>query len=401
MPKAQITIVAIMLLVACLTGFSSDIYIPSFFNIALSFDSSVETVQRTMSIFMFAVALSQLIYGPASEIWGRRIPLITGLVIVFIGSILCFYSSNIDLLLAGRFIQGFGAGACACLWRSIFRDSFDSTQMSKFGGYLGIIMVLVVSTSPALGGYLDAYFGWRAAFFAIIAYALITLLAVVFFLNETSIHYTKDRMKLSFFKDAFSQLLSSPIFMGYSLCVSLTYGAFFSWFVMGPLIFIRDMGGTSTAFGLMNLFVGSIAMILGGLFNGKMVTKLGKNFMLRCGWGLIFLAGMFIICLSIAKIAEPIYFVIAIFTFLFGVTLIWPNTFAEAFAPFGHIAGCAATLYSCFQLGGGALISWLCSFIKADSALVLALIFILVSVTTLSIFEFGIRKYSPRQKHMS
>ena len=189
-----------MILGACLTGFTSDIYTPSFSKMGEELNVPIDQIQRTMTIFMLGVSISQLIYGLRSEIVGRRTPLITGLIIMLIGNITCLYASNIAILLIGRFIQGSGAGACASLWRSIFRDTFNNTQIAKYSDYLGILMVFIVAGSPALSGYLEEYFNWRASFLVITIYPLITLLLAGFLFKETSIHHHKDRFNISFFK---------------------------------------------------------------------------------------------------------------------------------------------------------------------------------------------------------
>lgn len=383
----HLKILSIMILVACLTGFTSDIYTPSFLKMAEELNAPLDQIQRTMTIFMLGVSISQLIYGPWSEIVGRRMPLLTGLIIMLIGSITCLYATNITVLLTGRFIQGTGAGACSSLWRSIFRDTFNSTQIAKYGGYLGTIMVFIVAGAPALGGYLEEYFRWQASFLAITVYSLTTLLLAGFLFKETSLHHHKDRFNISFFKDAFKQLLTSPIFMGYGFCVFLTYGAFFSWFVMGSILLINNLGVAPATFGLINLFLGGLAMAIGGFFNGKMVGHFGHYSMLRLGWSIIFSAGIFMMIWSFLYGQTLFSILFCIFIFLFGTTLIWPNSFAGAFAPFGTIAGCAGTLYSFMQLGGGVSISWISSFLPTDNPYSLPIIFILTSITAWVIFE--------------
>lgn len=383
----RLKLLCIMLLVACLTGFASDIYTPSFSKMSQDFSAPIYRIQSSMIFFMLGVSISQLIYGPLSEIIGRRIPLTIGLLIMLIGNITCLYASDIDRLLIGRFIQGTGAGACACLWRSIFRDSFNSIEISKYGGYLGIIMVFIVAASPALGGYLESWCGWRASFLAITIYSLLTLLLVWFLLQETSTSHHKDRLNIYFFATAFGQLLSSPVFMGYAFCTFLTYGAFFSWFILGSVLLIDNVGVTAPTFGLINLFLGGTSMAMAGFFNGKMVTRLGTTSMLRLGWGLMFLSGLMLTLSSYLYGHTLIPIMVSIFVFLFGTTLIWPNTFAGAFAPFGTIAGCAGSLYSFIQLSGGVAVGWFSSFLSTENSYSLSIVFIFSSISAWTIFE--------------
>ena len=119
-----------LLLAVCLTQFAVDIYASAIIAIATDFNVDVTMVQWSMSIYMFGVATSQLVYGPVSEGVGRKKPLLFGLGIMLIGCLICLSAQYIDVLIAGRFVQGAGAGACAALWRSIFRDSFKGEELS-------------------------------------------------------------------------------------------------------------------------------------------------------------------------------------------------------------------------------------------------------------------------------
>lgn len=395
---ALFSLLSSMLLVASLTGITSDIYTPAFLAIKHDLSTSIDQVQRSMAIFMMGVSFSQLVYGPISEGIGRRLPLLIGLSIMFIGSIVCVLSSTINFLLLGRLIQGIGAGACACLWRSIFRDSFDSTQMAKYGAYLGITMTFVVAGTPAVGGYLQEFFGWRSIFLFLIVYSLITFLIVFFLLKETSRHYHKNQLHFSFIKYACRLLLLSPTFMGYTLCTFLTYGAFFSWFVVGPVLLIDTIGMNPVTFGWMNLILGGVSMVIAGIFNGKMIGRLGKNYMLRLGWGIVFFSGLLMLFLKILNGLTVFSLIFPIFIFFFGVTLIWPNAFSGAFAPFGKVAGYAGAFYSFMQIGGGALIGWLSSFFPTSSQCPLAFLFLFVSTVAWIIFEKIVIKDSLNQE---
>src|SRR5262245_49447650 len=119
------TLLIIILLIACMGQVASDIYTPSFVAIADSLHIRLIEVQLSMSIYMLGLALSQLVYGPLSEAFGRRLPLLAGLMILCLGGLICLFSFSIDQLILGRLIQGLGAGACIVLWRSIFKDVYS------------------------------------------------------------------------------------------------------------------------------------------------------------------------------------------------------------------------------------------------------------------------------------
>lgn len=377
----------IVLLVGFFSGIASDIYIPSLPAIADDLKTNIEKVGWTLAIFMLGLSISQLIYGPISEGIGRKYPLIIGLFIVITGSSICFYASSIQTLIFGRFVQGLGAGAGASLWRSIFRDSFEGAQLAKYGGYLSILVAFIVPAAPTLGGYLQTYFGWRSSFLFLILYALIDLLVIIFLFKETNIHYHKEKLSITFFTHACRQLLSSRIFMGYTLCTFISYGAFFSWFTTSPVLLIKLVGISPIEFGWITLLGGGGTMLLAGFANGKMVVKYGTHFMLRMGWAFMFMAGSLMMVLKFIYGINAVVIVVPMILFYFGSTLIWPSIFAGAFAPFGKIAGYPGSLYSFFQLGGGAAISAIVSYLPETNQIPLASIFMICSVLPWIIFE--------------
>ncbi|MBX3708921.1 MAG: multidrug effflux MFS transporter [Gammaproteobacteria bacterium] len=341
----------VIILAVCLTQVAADIYAPSLPAIADSLSAPIHLVQWSMAIYMLGVALSQLIYGPLSEGIGRKGPILIGLGIMIIGSGMCLLANNIDLLIAGRFVQGCGAGACAALWRSIFRDVFSGEELAKYGSYLVVFVMFIVPAAPALGGYLQEYFGWRASFVFMCFYTVIALLSILYGFKETSTHHHPERLKLSYVTSTFYQLLKSPIFMGVTLCTFLSYGAFFSWFTAGPVLLIDRAGLTPVEFGWITLLGGGSAYALAGWLNGKWVTRLGMSNMMRIGFSIMFVSGIMMLLGKLIFGVTATVIVAPILLFYFGSTFIWPNAFAIAFTPFGKIAGYAGALYGFMQTG--------------------------------------------------
>lgn len=387
----------IVLFTGCLTQFASDIYAPSLPAIADDFQTNVDLTQWSMAIYLLGVATTQLIYGPLSEGIGRKGPLIAGLSIMLLGSLICFLATDIHMLIWGRFIQGCGAGAAATLWRSIFRDVFSGEELSKFGSYMVILFTFIVPAAPALGGILQESFGWRSIFTFMLIYTAGALLFVVFKYKETNLHRHTERLKLAYITKTYSQMLTNPIFMGTTICTFLTYGAFFSWFVVGPVLLIKHLGVDPMTFGLFSLFVGVPTYSLAGWINAKFVKKAGIPFMLRLGWGisifaaLLMLVGSFIFGLNIWVIFIPILL------FYFGTTFIWPNVFATAFTPFGKIAGYAGALYGFMQISGGSVLGGIMSFLPNDNQFHLGLTMLLAPLISLLIYECVVLKHEKKR----
>jgi DHA1 family bicyclomycin/chloramphenicol resistance-like MFS transporter/DHA1 family 2-module integral membrane pump EmrD-like MFS transporter len=360
--------------------------------IAKTLNASIDLAQWSMAIYMLGVAISILAYGPISEGFGRKSPISVGLCIMLVGSAMCLFASDIDVLIWGRFVQGCGAGACAGLWRSIFRDVFTGEELAKYGSYLVVFIMFIVPAAPALGGYLQTYFGWRANFIFMGIYTLAALVSILLGFKETSKHHHMERLKLTYIGSTYLELLKSRVFMGVTLCTFLSYGAAFAWFVAGPVLLIKVVGITPIAFGWITFIGGGSAYALAGWINGKLVTRFGMPAMLRFGWstmilaGLCMLAGKWIYGMTAWSIAAPAIL------FYFGSTFIWPNAFATAFTPFGKIAGYAGALYGFMQIGGAAVMGGLMSYLPDDTQVPLGLVMLLASFFSWMLYEIVVPK---------
>lgn len=376
-----------ILIIGCLAQITSDIYAPSLPAIAIDLQTKINYSQMSMAIYMYGMAISLLFYGPLSEGLGRKKPLLIGLMIMSIGTLICLFSPNIHTLILGRFIQGCGAGTCSALWRSIFRDVYTGTELAKYGSFLGIFITFIVPAAPTLGGYLQQFSGWRASFVFILVYIIITMSLIRFCFKETNLNHHRDKLKLNFIFDSFKQLLVSKVFMGYTLCVFICYGAFFAWFTTGPVLLIHNLGISPVLFGWLTLFGGGIATFSASFLNGRLVGRFGTEFMLRAGWLIMFIAGALMLILKLLFGMNLFIIFLPMIVFYFGVTFIWPNTFANAFAPFGKIAGYAGALYSFIQISGAAVIGTFMSHLPTNNQIPLGLVFLISPILAWLIFE--------------
>jgi Bcr/CflA subfamily drug resistance transporter len=382
----------LILLIGCTAQIASDIYAPSLPAIAVDLHTSITHVQFSMAIYMLGLAISQLFYGPLSEGLGRRTPLIAGLSILLFGNLVSVFAPTITILIIGRLIQGCGAGACSALWRSIFRDTFEGDQLAKYGAYFSIFVTIIVPATPALGGYLQEYFNWRASFIFLACYSLITITMVIIGLQETNLHHHIEKLKTRFIIRSFQHILSSPIFMGYTCCTFLCYGAFFAWFTAGPILLIHHIGISPVEFGWITLLAGGITTALGGWVNGRLVTRLGTHFMLRIGFIIMLIAGIIMLLCKFIFGMTTFAIVAPMVLFYFGVTFIWPSAFAGAFTPFGKMAGYAGALYGFMQISGAAVIGTIISYLPHENQIPLALVFICTAILAWCVFEKVVRK---------
>ena len=376
----------IIIFVATLTQVATDIYTPSIPAIASHFESTLGYVQLTMSFFLAGLAIFNLIYGPLSEGIGRRLTLVIGILIALCGTLLCIYADSINLLLVGRFIQGAGLAACTALWRSIFRDLYDTKAMAKISGYLvaGITVSLILS--PLIGGFIQQYIGWRANFIVLLVWMLIVLLVLVLLFKESSLHHGAHRLNLRFLVGSYVEILSNRSFVTFSLMSFLCYGALLSWLTAGPVILIRGVGIPPSIFGILMIITG-ITTGVSGIIGGKITHKFQLISIVMMGLGLIVFAGVFLIIAYYMIGLNLIAIMVSALLFIIGSTFVFMNCFALGFKDVGHIAGYAGSLYACIQMLGGVCFTAVLGNLSTYSPVPMGLMFIGCGILSFLVYK--------------
>ena len=367
-----------LIFIAALTRLATDIYLPSLPSIARDFGVSMDQVQMTIAVFMIALTLTQLFWGPFSDKFGRKKTLFIGLIISMLGSLICIFANNIEWLNFGRLIQGIGCGAAAGLFRAILRDMYTGRQLASIGSYFSNFLVFVLMLAPMLGGFIEKNYSWHLSFAFLIIWCFLSLFWSVLLLKRL-----KEKKKLItwrlisvFSKVEFLWAAASAIF---KLCwyVCLDY------FLLSSLV--DQLGMNPQSFGFWSGLTGS-GLMVGAFLNGSLVKKLGSKAMLYAGWFLIISSGAFLLATSFLESNLIPMILISAFVFFLGSAFIYTNTNALAFSPFGDIAGTASGIYAFIQLAGGAAMSSFIASIGAESPIFLGLCFLISGLSSAIIF---------------
>ncbi len=378
----------IILLLACSTQIASDIYTPSLITIAHQLvGANLELAQSSVFIFLVGVSISQLIAGPVSERVGRKKPMLMGLIIMAVGSIMAMSATHMSQLILARLIQGLGAGALAALWRAVFRDSMSGEMLAKYSSFISIFMIVALSAAPALGGYFESI-SWRCSFLFMLLYGLMCLMVLKFAYQEERVSSPKASLKLSVVLQTYGRLLKSRLFMGITCCTFLTYGAVFAWVVVAPALLMHELNVSAVRFGWIMAFMGAVAYGLAAFCNGVYVKRLGMPSLMRLGWGLAACSACLLLLTHFFWGLSVVGLMVPIFIFYFATTLIWSNAFSTAFTPFGDIAGYAGSLYGFMQLIGGAIMGALVTHVSKPSQLTLAAIILIAAVLAFGLYQF-------------
>lgn len=329
-----------------------NVFLPSLPGMARYFAVDYDVVQLALSLYLVAMALLQLILGPASDRYGRRPVLLTSLVIFLVATLAAIQSPNIHVLLACRIMQAFAAAGIV-LSRAIVRDTVDAEDAASRIGYITMGMSVTPMIAPFIGGYLEEIYGWKASFWLTFVFGLLALVVVYRDLAETN----RNR-SASFGRQfrAYPELIASPRFWGYTLTAMFASGAFFAFLGGGPYVSTEMLKLTPSQYGFYFGLI-SIGYMLGNFISGRFSRQWGMNRMMMTGniFATIGLSVSLLLFLGGSMHALALFGPAAFVGIGNGMTLPSANAGIVSVRP--HLAGSASGLGGALTLGGGAVLA--------------------------------------------
>ncbi|QIZ76040.1 purine nucleoside transporter PunC [Ferrimonas lipolytica] len=274
MPQ-KITIVELIYLsgLSMLGFIATDMYLPVFKQMEAFYLTGAESIALSLSVFLAGMAGGQLLWGMASDRFGRRQTLLIGLAVYTLASIGLWFSSEIWQLLSLRFLQAIGVCAPAVIWQALVIDRYDSKKAQQIFATIMPLVALSPALAPQIGVGLASMFGWKSIFAALSVIGAV-LLTITYRLPNTP----KIKNERAVFNDI-TTLLSSRVFMGNVIMFGAASAAFFAFLTGMPEIMHR-LGYAETEIGL--AFVPqTIAFMLGGYIGKKWVNRHGDKGLLR------------------------------------------------------------------------------------------------------------------------
>ncbi|MEO0774697.1 MAG: multidrug effflux MFS transporter [Pseudomonadota bacterium] len=347
-PPHIITLIAL----ASVSGIALNIFLPSLPNMTAYFDTEYGVMQMAVAFYLAMNAVLQLIIGPISDRYGRRPVLLWGLVIFLLATLGCIWATNVWVFLAFRMLQA-AVVVTMALARATIRDMVPEREAASMIGYVTMGMAVAPMVGPAIGGALDAAFGWQASF-----WALFIIGAVVLALTWADQGETAPRRPGGFaqqMRDS-PELFRSPRFWGYAASLGLSSGAFFAYLGGGPYVGDQVFGMDPATFGI---YFGAPAVgyFIGNFISGRYSILVGVNRMVLTG-SIICAAGITLnMVLFAVGSGSPLTFFGLMSLMGLGNGLVIPNATAGALSVRPHLAGTASGLSGALMIGLGAALS--------------------------------------------
>lgn len=355
-----------LIVVAAVSPLGINLYLPSMPGMSASLGVDYAAIQFTLSVYLAAVALGQLIIGPVSDRYGRRPVLLGGLVLFVVGSVICMVAPNISVLNAGRVIQALGGCAGITLSRAIVRDMYDRTKAASMIAYVTMGMAVAPMIAPTIGGLLEALQGWRTSFAFLAVFGLGTLVIVHVLLHETN-PWKGQTTSASELLSGYRKLVAIPAFWGFALTAGLTSASFFAFVGGAAYVVINLMGRTPVEYGMYFGLV-SVGYMAGNFCSGRFVGKLGPQRMIWLGALLSLVSVVLMAVLYALDDMQPAFIFVPTTLLGMGNGLVLPNCIAGAVSVKPEMAGAASGLAGSMQIGFGAIVAPLVGALVSTSA---------------------------------
>lgn len=333
---------------------STDLYLPTLPGIASDFQATAAGVQWTLSAFIAAFGIWQLVVGPVSDRFGRRPIILAGAGTYALASALCAAAPSLGILILGRVLQAIGACTCLVGARGMVRDLFRPAAGARLLASAAGLMSLAPLIGPTVGARLYEAYGWRSSFIAVTVFALAMLGATALTLRETHLRPDPRALSLRPMLRTYAAVLRSPAFRAYTLAATATYAGLFAFISGSSFVLIRVLGFSTTQFALS--FSTMVAGYLVGTLICRRLVHRGLQHVIQAGALLQFAAGATLAAAALAGWHVTAAIVVPMFAFGVSHGLVQAPAQAGAVAPFRHAAGAAAALLGFLMMGCAAAV---------------------------------------------
>ncbi|RAR85628.1 DHA1 family bicyclomycin/chloramphenicol resistance-like MFS transporter [Paracidovorax anthurii] len=341
-------------LLSAIGPFAIDMYLPALPEIGRGLGAQVGAVQWSLTVFFVSLGAGQLLYGPVSDRVGRKPPLFFGLGLFTLASVGCALATNIETLLALRFLQGLGAAAGMVVPRAVVRDLHTGHEAARLMSLLMLVFSVSPLLAPLAGSGVIALAGWRGVFWVVAGAALAGLVLVRSALPETLPPSDRARGHLADVLRAYAQLLRDGHYLGLVFIGGCAMSGFFVYLAGSPFVLINHYGFTPTQYSLAFSF-NAAAFFAMAQFNGVLSKRFGlapivKVAATASGLVMAVLLAYYLAGGDRLAVLIGLYFMASA---LMGLVI--PTTSVLALEEHGAIAGTASALMGTLQMLAGAV----------------------------------------------
>lgn len=334
------------------TSLSTDIYLPAMPVMAKDLHGDAEL---TITGFLIGFCIAQLIWGPVSDHFGRRLPLFAGMVLFIVGSVGCALSENIGQIVFWRVFQALGACTGPMLGRAMIRDLFSRTRAAQMLSTLMIIMAIAPIAGPLLGGQMIKITSWHSIFWLLTAIGTLMLISLIW-LPETLPEEKREKASLAGAFRNYYTLLSNAQYMRFTLCLTFYYIAAYAFITGSPFVYISYFGVDPQHYGWL-FAVNIVGLMAVSVVNRRLVHRYPLETLLKCAVTVAALAALVLALGVRMHTGGVVLIVVTVFIFFSMNGVIAATSAAAALDAVPNVAGSASALMGSLQYGSGIISS--------------------------------------------
>ena len=356
LPVSRTHGLGLTLLLSLLLGFASistDLYLPALPAMGRSLGAAQGTLELTVSGYLLGFAIGQLFWGPLSDRFGRKRPLLVGVAIFVLGAAGCALATGAMQLIGWRIVQALGASAAVVLARAMVRDLFHRDEAARKLSTLMMIMGIAPMIGPSLGAQILALSSWHMIFWLLVGVGFATTLGI-FRTPETLAPVGRTQQSLLQPFAVYLVHLRNRRLMAHAGILGFNAAGIFAYVAGSSFVFISYFGLGPTAYGLV-FASGIVGIMLANAVNRRLVGRFGSNRMLLAGTLMGAAAGLLLIVETMTGWAGIFGFGALLFVFVAMNGLIGANAIAGGLSSVTKGTGAASALLGCAQYGGGML----------------------------------------------
>ncbi|ECH7264520.1 multidrug effflux MFS transporter [Campylobacter upsaliensis] len=386
---AKFRLIFILALMSSIAPLSTDMYLPALSQVKQSFETSEFLTQLSLASFFIAFALGQLIYGPLSDVFGRKIPALVGIFLFMLSSLFCVIIDNIYVFIILRFFEALGGCAGVVIARAIVNDLFELKEAASIFALMMVFSALAPMLSPSFGGFLIEYFSWHSIFATLFGLGILLFLLIFFALKESAPHLKRQKFSHKETLKSYRFVLKDKPFILYVSCASLVLAAMFAYITGSSFVFINFFGLSERDFGLL-FGINALGFVIFANINAKMVQKIPSEKILFYALIIMLISTLILFVNSLIK---PNFwlFELSIFTSIALLGFIAPNTTTLAMARFKDHSGTASAVLGTSQFALAGVISFIVSAVGANTPVILALVMLICVVLANGVY-FAMKK---------
>jgi DHA1 family bicyclomycin/chloramphenicol resistance-like MFS transporter len=341
-------------LLAAVGPFAIDMYLPALPTIAADLGATTGATQMTLMAFFIGFGAAQIVYGPASDMTGRKPPLYFGLALFIVGAVGSGLSPSIGWLIGCRLVQGIGAASVMVVPRAVIRDLHTGVEATRLMSTVMLVLSVSPILAPLAGSALIVPFGWRAVFVAATIAALLALLLVAFVLPETWPAERRVKSELGSVLAGYGVLLRDRRFLGLTFIGGLGMASFFAFIASASFIYVNHFGLTPVEFSVA-FSVNAVGFIGASQFSANLGARYGMARVVATAVAAFAAMSVLLFAVTLAG-ADSLPVLMAMLFLAFAcLGLVIPATMVLSLEEHGPIAGMASALGGTLQMVAGGI----------------------------------------------